>query len=66
MPITIIDAAIVTMSVRKLNCGLMLVLFDFTSIALPMIQNGLFKNFRRPMPPWYLDRHPDDQSLFMG
>lgn len=30
---------------------------------LPMIQNGLLRNFRRPTPPWYLERHPDDQSL---
>lgn len=29
------------------------------------MQNGLRRNFRRPTPPWYLERHPEDQSLCM-
>ena len=28
-----------------------------------MIQNGLFIKRNLPMMPWYLERHPEDQSL---
>lgn len=28
-----------------------------------MIQNGRFRNFKRPIGPWYRERQPDDHSL---
>lgn len=63
IPITINDAAIVTMSERKINVILCSILPWECSSHSPIIQNGLLRNFRRPMPPWYLERHPDDHSL---
>jgi hypothetical protein len=49
IPITISDAAIVTMSVERVRLKLRNI--HRMSSDLPIIQNGLFKNFRRPMPP---------------
>ena len=33
--------------------------------TLPIRQKGLLMNFILPQNPWYLDRHPDDHSLFL-
>jgi hypothetical protein len=64
IPITISEAVIVIISeLKKFKIQYPGDFCHLNCLFLPMIQNGLFKNFRRPIPPWYLDRHPDDQSL---
>ncbi len=36
---------------------------DFDYLHSPIMQKGLFMNLSLPMMPWYLERHPEDQSL---